>query len=177
MAAELKVRRSSLILGGARSGKSAFAQLRAEASSRRLIYVATAASGDDEMTARIAGHVAARGSRWETVEELTDLEEVIGHWAAAPNLLLVDCLTLWLANVFERGEITGTLQRLATAIEAAAADLILVSNELGLGLVPDNAMSRRFRDLHGQMNQLIAAVCDDVVLVAAGLPVCLKGSL
>lgn len=171
----------TLVLGGARSGKSAYAQHRAEASAgrgagRRLTFVATAQAGDEEMAERIARHRADRDTRWETVEAPIALAQTLAKLGEA-DVVLVDCLTLWLSNVLLAGlDVPEEGARLVRAAAACAAELWLVSNEVGLGLVPDNALGRRFRDEAGRLNQTMAAQADAVVFVAAGLPLVLKPS-
>ncbi|MBA2932633.1 bifunctional adenosylcobinamide kinase/adenosylcobinamide-phosphate guanylyltransferase [Sphingomonas sp. CGMCC 1.13654] len=163
---------TSLFLGGARSGKSRLAQAAAEAFDGPLIYVATAEAGDAEMAARIAHHRADRGDRWTTVECRIDLADAI---AAYEQPVLVDCLTLWLSNLMLGGhDVAGHTQRLIDTVRERAAPLFLVSNEVGLGLVPETPLGRAFRDEQGRLNQSIAAVVDHVTFVAAGLPLRLK---
>ncbi|MEX2518463.1 MAG: bifunctional adenosylcobinamide kinase/adenosylcobinamide-phosphate guanylyltransferase [Paracoccaceae bacterium] len=160
----------TLILGGARSGKSARAL--ALAAPPRA-YVATAQAGDAEMAARIALHKAERGADWDLMEEPLDLPGAIG--AAAGRTLVIDCLTLWLSNLLEAGrEPQAETQALVAALRAAEAPVILVSNEIGLGLVPMEPLSRRFRDEQGRLNQRVAAAADRVEFIAAGLPLRLK---
>ena len=167
------------ITGGTRSGKSGYAQRRAEAHSGRLLYVATAAAGDAEMTARIARHRAARQQRWETLEEPLALGERLPAAAAGKDAVLVDCVTLWLSNLYfqHREEPAPALAAVAALIEALprlAAPLYLVSNELGSGVVPEHRLARAFRDLAGEANQLLAAAANEAWLVVAGLPLRLK---
>ena len=164
-----------LVLGGARSGKSRLAQARAEALGGRLIYVATAEAWDDEMRERIATHRADRGPEWTTVEAPLDLAATIAARSDPDTTLLVDCLTLWATNVMlaER-ELETEITTLAEVVTTFQGTLILVANEVGLGIVPDNALARRFRDFAGRINQAMAAVADEVVFVAAGLPLRLK---
>jgi adenosylcobinamide kinase/adenosylcobinamide-phosphate guanylyltransferase len=165
----------SLVLGGARSGKSAFAQERAEASGLEPVYVATAQAFDDEMTDRIARHRADRDARWRTVEAPLELAAMIAAEAAATRILLVDCLTLWLSNVMLADRDVDAAQHdLLTALGQAGGPLILVSNEVGLGIVPENALARRFRDAAGRLNQAVAAASGQVTFVAAGLPLRLR---
>lgn len=171
-----------LVIGGARSGKSTFAQRSAEARAAgdRLesVFVATAHAYDEEMAERIAAHVAARDVRWRTLEAPYELAAAIAEHATATRVVLVDCLTLWLTNRMLRGddfEAAGTA--LVDSLAAATGPVVLVSNEVGWGIVPDNALARRFRDAQGRLNQAVAAACDCVVMVAAGLPLALKGSL
>jgi len=160
-----------LILGGARSGKSALAEARASASERRVCYIATAEAGDEEMAERIAAHRRRRPADWETVEAAHGLVEALTAADRADRLLLVDCLTLWLANRLGEGEgVEAPWTGLVDALPGLAGDIVLVSNEVGFGIVPDNAVARRFRDTAGRMNQAVAAECERVTLVAAGCP-------
>jgi adenosylcobinamide kinase/adenosylcobinamide-phosphate guanylyltransferase len=165
----------TLILGGARSGKSRFAENLACAGRQTPVYIATAEAGDAEMHARITEHQARRGSAWTTVEEPLDIAELIAAHAAAGSHLLVDCLTLWLSNLMaaER-DAAAAADRLASALAAASGDVTLVSNEVGLGIVPMNALARDFRDEAGRLNQRIAQVADTVFFMVAGLPLALK---
>ena len=172
-----------LVLGGARSGKSSYALKLAETGWRRPLYVATAEPVDREMAARIAAHKKARGRRWACVEEPLELDRVIleaPKLFPARDVLLVDCLTVWLNNVlFKEGEKSFERRRraLVRAVRRSERSLIMVSNEVGLGIVPDNELGRQFRDLAGWLNQDFAAVADTVVFVVAGLPAALKGKL
>lgn len=163
------------VLGGARSGKSRYAQARAEALPGELIFLATGQAFDAEITDRIARHQADRGPRWRTVEAPLDLPAAIRAEAGAGRVLLVDCLTLWASNLLfaERDDEAETAD-LVAAIGAAAGHVILVSNEVGLGIVPENALARRFRDVAGRINQAVAATAGEVMFVAAGLPLKLK---
>ena len=167
---------SYLILGGARSGKSTRAQTLAEDISQDRLYVATAEAGDDEMAARIARHQADRGDGWRTIEAPLDIAEVINKHATQDNVMLVDCLTLWLSNLMhsKRDEEMET-EKLCLSISSAKGSIVLVSNEVGLGLVPETPLGRKFRDAQGRLNQRVATVCDRVEFVAAGLPLTLKG--
>lgn len=166
---------SLLVLGGARSGKSRYAQTRAEALDGELVYLATAQALDAEMGERIERHRADRGPRWTTVEAPVELTAAIRAEGRAGRVLLIDCLTLWTSNLLladrDIGAATGDL---VAAIGEAGCPLILVANEVGLGIVPDNALARRFRDEAGRVNQRIAAAVDEVMFVAAGLPLRLK---
>ncbi len=166
---------SLLVLGGARSGKSAFAQARAEATGLDRAFIATAHGYDDEMRERIARHRADRDAAWRTIEAPYALPAVLAQHAAADRVLLVDCLTLWLTNVMLRGDDLDAASRALVALVPSLPGIcILVSNEVGWGIVPDNTLARRFRDAQGRLNQCLAAACASVVLVAAGLPLVLK---
>jgi adenosylcobinamide kinase/adenosylcobinamide-phosphate guanylyltransferase len=163
------------VLGGARSGKSRYAESLVTALPPPWLYVATAEAGDSEMVARIAAHQARRGPRWTTIETPRNVAETLGTHAATPTL--VDCLTLWLSNVMlADADVDAEIEQLDEALARAAAPIVLVANEVGFGIVPDSALGRRFRDLQGLLNQRIAARADRVVLVVAGLPLTLKGS-
>ena len=167
-----------LVLGGARSGKSRFAQQLAERLWPKPVYLATAEITDAEMADRIARHRAARDGRWACVEEPLDLAGALARAAAQGNGVLLDCVTVWLGNVLVKEGATaadGRQQALLTALQQRRGDLILVSNEVGLGIVPEHALGRQFRDLAGWLNQALAAEADTVVFVAAGLPLTLKG--
>ena len=167
--------RSALILGGARSGKSAFAQKLAEAHGPDRLYLATAAAGDEEMAARIARHRRDRGQGWTTLEEPLELAAALATHARAGRAVVVDCLTLWLSNLMLAGRDPGpAVAALGEAIQGLAGPAILVSNEVGMGLVPDHKLGREFRDWQGRANREIAAACDAVIFVAAGLPLQLK---
>ena len=172
-----------LILGGARSGKSNYALKLAESNWRRPLYVATAEAFDKEMTARIAAHKKARGKRWDCAEEPLELERLInraGKLFPARDVLLIDCLTLWLNNVLLKEGLKSLKRRktdLLKAVHVSKKSLIMVSNEVGLGIVPASESGRQFRDLAGWLNQDLATVADTVVFVASGLPLIMKGKL
>jgi adenosylcobinamide kinase/adenosylcobinamide-phosphate guanylyltransferase len=166
----------TLVLGGARSGKSRFAEhlISTLGGERTPLYIATAAAGDDEMAARIAAHRARRGATWATLEVPLDLAGAIRAHRDTP--MLVDCLTLWLSNAMhEARAMENETAHLLEALRAARAPVVLVSNEVGLGLVPDTPLGRAFRDEAGRLNQRVAASAGHVVFVAAGLPLYLKG--
>lgn len=170
---------SVLVLGGARSGKSRYAENRLEAfcagTDGRFAYIATAQAKDCEMAERIAHHRAGRDPRWQTIEAPLHLPEAITNSVGSADAILVDCLTLWLTNVLLADRDAGVAaESLAAAVAACPLPLVLVANEVGLGIVPENALARRFRDEAGRLNQKLAAVADEVVLVAAGLPLVLK---
>lgn len=167
--------RLGLILGGARSGKSLYAEKLVSAAPGPWVYVATAQAFDDEMDARIKEHARRRGDGWTTVEEPLELPAAIARAGSAGRPVLVDCLTLWLSNLMLAGRSPDAeTDRLLAALADAAGPLVLVSNEVGLGLVPDNALGRAFRDAQGRLNQRTAALADHVVFMAAGLPLTLK---
>ncbi|TPQ24253.1 bifunctional adenosylcobinamide kinase/adenosylcobinamide-phosphate guanylyltransferase [Methylomonas koyamae] len=170
-----------LVLGGARSGKSRYAEQQALASGLPVVYVATAEAGDAEMQARIDHHRQRRPAEWATVEEPLDLARVITESAGSGQCLLVDCLTLWLCNaLFDRqGNLQAERYRdhrdaLCKALSTGGQRVILVSNEVGLGVVAADPMTRRFVDEAGFLHQKLAQLCDKVVLVTAGLPQILK---
>jgi adenosylcobinamide kinase / adenosylcobinamide-phosphate guanylyltransferase len=170
----------TLVLGGARSGKSRYAEALIEAAAGQGTYIATAEAGDPEMAARIAAHRARRddggdGKFWRTNEAPLELPAAIAEHAFADRPLLVDCLTLWLSNLLHADRCPQTETRsLCAALRRAAGPVVLVANEVGLGLVPETPLGRRFRDSAGRLNQDIAALADRVVFMAAGLPLVLK---
>ena len=167
-----------LVLGGARSGKSRYAQQLAEQRWRKPVFLATAEITDDEMAARIAKHRADRGTRWQCIEEPLDLAGALKRAVGQGDGVLVECLTVWLGNVLVKECAAGVEARQSAFLEAVrrrTGDLILVSNEVGLGIVPEHPLGRQFRDLAGWLNQTLAAEADAVVFVAAGLPLALKG--
>jgi adenosylcobinamide kinase / adenosylcobinamide-phosphate guanylyltransferase len=169
--------RSVLVVGGARSGKSRYALTLAEATASERLYLATAAAGDDEMTARIAGHQSERGAGWTTFEEPLALCAALNAQARPGHVVLVDCLTFWLANMMFAGlDPAAETNKLCEAIVALSGPVVFVSNEVGAGLVPETKLGREFRDWQGRINQRVAQVCDGVVIVAAGLPTLLKPS-
>ncbi|SCZ57373.1 bifunctional adenosylcobinamide kinase/adenosylcobinamide-phosphate guanylyltransferase [Thiohalomonas denitrificans] len=165
-----------LILGGARSGKSRYAEQLAGENGLDVIYVATATMGDQEMIERITRHRADRPAGWRTIEEPLALAATLQRHAAPGHCLLVDCLTLWLSNLLQAGDTTldQERERLQEALPHLPGRILLVSNEVGLGIVPDNPLARRFRDEAGRLNQALAAACEHVTFVAAGLPMQLK---
>jgi adenosylcobinamide kinase/adenosylcobinamide-phosphate guanylyltransferase len=169
--------KNACVLGGARSGKSAFAENLITATGRRRIYIATAEAWDDEMRDRIARHRQDRGDGWETVDAPLDLSAALAA-IPADAAVLVDCATLWLTNHMLAGhDLAAETGQLLASLAACAAPVAVVSNEVGWGIVPDNALARRFRDAQGRLNQLLAAQADLVVGVMAGLPFALKGRL
>lgn len=168
--------RSIFVLGGARSGKSAFAERLVRKTGLTRNYVATGRAWDDEMRARIARHREDRGEGWQTHEEPLALVERLEALDRPGNVVLVDCLTLWVTNLMmEERDMAAEFRRLAQHVSAAQAALVIVSNEVGLGIVPENRMARDFRDHAGRLHQAIAAEAAEVYFVAAGLPLKMKG--
>lgn len=166
----------TLVLGGARSGKSRFGLEIAEATALAPAFVATAEALDDEMAARIARHRSERDPRWQTLEAPLELAATLAGTVARERVVLVDCLTLWLSNLMHaERDLDAATAQLLTVLHSAPGPVILISNELGLGLVPETPLGRAFRDAQGRLNQAVAACCDRVVFVAAGLPLTLKG--
>ncbi|MGJ5208220.1 bifunctional adenosylcobinamide kinase/adenosylcobinamide-phosphate guanylyltransferase [Bradyrhizobium sp. HKCCYLR20261] len=167
--------RLTLVLGGARSGKSRYAEALITANPPPWIYVATAQAFDDEMTERIAQHKARRAEGWQTLETTHDLAGLVRAHTDASAPILIDCLTLWLSNVMLADmDVPAASADLVEALATARGPIITVSNEVGLGIVPDNALARAFRDAQGRLNQDVAAMADRVILMAAGLPLTLK---
>lgn len=165
-----------LVLGGARSGKSAYAESLAEGWEDKRIYIATAQAHDEEMAGRIKAHRDRRGEDWKTVGAVLDLPGALREAAGEGTFVLIDCLTLWLTNVMlaeEDCELAVT--ELLVALSDAPGTIVLVSNEVGSGIVPGNELARRFRDAAGNANRRVATESDVVVLVTAGLPMMLKG--
>lgn len=163
-----------LVLGGARSGKSRHALSVCSDMAGPHAFIATAQAHDDEMEDRISRHRAERDGRWQTIEEPLHPERAIA--SLQDGVILVDCCTLWLSNVMlaER-DMDAAVDALCESVRGARANIVLVSNEVGGGIVPDTALGRRFRDEQGRLNQRLAALCDRVELVVAGLPLRLKG--
>jgi len=171
----------TLVLGGARSGKSRWAQQQA-AQFRRVTYLATARGGDAEMREKIARHQQERSSKWRTVEVPTHLPEKIRSESYGADVLLIDCFTLYVANVMRTGRRSegynsSRVRELRDAIDASTTSIIAVSNEVGSGIVPAFRSGRVYRDMLGQLNQEVARIADDVVLMVAGLPFPVKGRL
>jgi adenosylcobinamide kinase/adenosylcobinamide-phosphate guanylyltransferase len=165
----------TLVLGGARSGKSRHAERLALESGLAPVYLATAQAQDDEMARRIAAHRARRGPAWRTVEEPLDLVGALRRECAPQRIVLVDCLTLWLTNLMVAGrEVEAESARLLEALPGLSGPVVLVSNEVGQGVVPDNVMARQFLDHAGSLHQGIAEQADAVVFMTAGLPHRLK---
>ncbi|HET6554620.1 MAG TPA: bifunctional adenosylcobinamide kinase/adenosylcobinamide-phosphate guanylyltransferase [Dyella sp.] len=170
----------TLILGGARSGKSALAERLARDTGHEVVYIATAQAHDAEMAARIAHHRASRPAHWQSVEEPLALAATLQSHARPGRCVLVDCLTLWLSNLLGSGDdarFVNERTALLQILPALPGQLLLVSNEVGLGVVPVGELTRRFVDEAGWLHQALAEQCERVLFVAAGLPLPLKGSL
>jgi adenosylcobinamide kinase / adenosylcobinamide-phosphate guanylyltransferase len=166
-----------LVTGGARSGKSRYAEERGRATGGRLLYIATAEARDDEMARRIAAHRGRRGADWTTVEAPVEIARALTANRGRFDAVLVDCVTLWLSNLLERADesaIEGAVDAFIAAAHDFGAPVFVVTNELGSGIVPESALARKFRDVAGWMNQRLAAAADEVVLMVAGLPVVVK---
>lgn len=169
----------TLILGGARSGKSRFAETLAQQSGREVVYIATAQAHDAEMQARIAQHRADRPAHWQTLEEPLALAACLIAHARPQRLLLVDCLTLWLTNLLCADDptlLSNETRALLTCLPQLDGDIILVSNEVGLGVVPLGELTRRYVDEAGRLHQQLTAQLEHVLLMVAGLPLTLKGT-
>ena len=167
-----------LVLGGCRSGKSSHALKLAEGMGNRRVFVATCVPHDEEMQARVDRHRRERGDAWKTLEIPVNLAEAIGAHSLAADVILVDCLTLWLSNLLMQTQDSQQIRRhidnLVDAVKTAPLAVILVSNEVGAGIVPENRLARLYRDLAGWTNQAVAAACDRVVWTVAGIPVTIK---
>ena len=167
----------TLVLGGASSGKSVFAETLVLASGLAPVYIATAQIWDTEMAAKVAAHKAQRGPGWLTIEEPVAVDTVLAGLSAG-QAVLIDCATLWLTNlILSQADLPDAETRLLDAIAASAAPVVIVSNEVGMGIVPDNALARQFRGAQGGLNRRLATQAELVVTVIAGLPLVLKGQL
>ena len=167
----------SVIVGATASGKSAFAEKLVVDSGLHRIYLATAQAHDDEMRAKICEHQTSRGPNWQTIEAPLDLSEPLAS-ATGNDIVLLDCATLWLTNhLLADNDLAQAQTELLNALSACKARVVVVSNEVGAGIVPDNALARQFRQAQGQLNQALAAKADLVACVIAGLPMVLKGAL
>lgn len=165
----------TLVLGGARSGKSRYAEQLVERQPGAWIYVATAEAGDDEMAARIRRHQARRGARWRTIEAPLALTTTLSQAAAPAAAVLVDCLTLWLANLLGAGrDVEAEVAGLIAALPGLGGPVVFVSNEVGLGIVPEGELARRFRDHAGRLHQGIAAAAQSVAFMVAGIALMVK---
>ena len=172
-----KLHKLTFILGGASSGKSAYAERLVISTDRPRTYIATAQAFDEEMRRKIAAHIAQRGPAWTTVEAPLDPAAVL-LTQRSDGVVLLDCVTLWLTNVIlTDGDVDAASDRLLAALGQCPCPVVVVSNEVGMGIVPDNALSRRFRAAQGRINRALAARADTVVAVMAGLPLALKGEL
>jgi len=168
-----------LVTGGARSGKSSYAERRASELGRRRLYLATAEAKDEEMALRIAEHQKRRGSQWLTIEEPIELVDVLLARRNQIDCAVVDCLTLWLSNLLFRSDenyVTAKVETLVEILPRLDFHVVLVTNEVGWGIVPDNPLARQFRDLAGRVNQRIAAIATEVILMVAGIPMVVKKS-
>lgn len=167
----------TFIIGGARSGKSSFAVSEALKLKGRKAYIASADALDGEMKERIKKHKKDRGDGWDTYEEPIRISEVLKKIEGQYSVILLDCLTLWLSNLMMNGKsIEKEIKLLCSTLHAAPCTLFVVSNEVGMGIVPENEMARRFRDMAGMLNQRVAEIADEVYLVVAGIPVKIKSS-
>lgn len=167
----------TLLLGGARSGKSHYAQQLGEHTAR-VVFVATAQPADEEMRRKVDRHRISRPPHWQTVEEPLALAEAIAHHGPACDLMIIDCLTFFAANLLDaKSDDQSSIDALCLALQAPPCSVVLVSNEAGSGVVPEYPSGRRFRDLLGEMNQRVARVASDVLLLVAGLPLVLKGEI
>jgi adenosylcobinamide kinase/adenosylcobinamide-phosphate guanylyltransferase len=166
------------LTGGARSGKSAFAVQRARACGKRIAYIATGTAGDDEMACRISKHRQSRPKSWETIEEPLDVSSAIKRTNGKADVVIVDCLTLLVTNLLmkskDESSILTTIQEIVGSIRESNLTVLVVSNETGAGIVPDNRLARDFRDIAGRANQLMAGASDEAYLLVAGLPLKLK---
>jgi adenosylcobinamide kinase/adenosylcobinamide-phosphate guanylyltransferase len=176
------VAKITLITGGARSGKSRYGQLLAERYAGERFFVATAQPFDMEMKERIARHRSEREDRFITIEEPLDLAAAVGNVPGSANVILIDCLSVWLGNLlhaFDANDaaIAAATGKFIAALDRIKCDAIVVTNEVGMGIVPENALARRYRDLAGNLNRDVAAKSDNVYLCVCGLPVAVKRSL
>jgi adenosylcobinamide kinase/adenosylcobinamide-phosphate guanylyltransferase len=164
----------TFILGGARSGKSRYAEQLLSREGKRT-YIATAEIIDEEMRERMTQHRDRRGKAWTTCEEPLDLAAALANSDAKDGAILIDCITVWLANLIHHGRDTeGEVDRLCRTLKNVKGSVVIVANEVGLGIVPDNALARRFRDEAGRANQKIAAISGEVIFMSAGIPLVLK---
>ena len=166
--------RITFVLGGVRSGKSSYAEAVAGGRNRNKIYIATSEILDNEMADRVKIHKDRRGEDWQTIEEPLEIARIIG--SSQPSIILVDCLTLWLSNLLHKKmDVMRQIDVLVESLKATQAEVILVSNEVGLGIIPENTLARKFSDYAGILHQKVAEVADEVVLMVAGIPVKIKG--
>lgn len=168
-------KRITFVIGGARSGKSAFALARASEMPGNKVFIATAQAYDGEMQDRIRKHQLERGDSWVTIEEPLYLGRALESIKGSYEVLVVDCLTLWLSNLMmNNGDIENETEAFLNSLSDPGGPLFAVSNEVGMGIVPENELARKFRDLAGRLNQQVAALADEVYLVAAGIPLKIK---
>ncbi|KQT49558.1 adenosylcobinamide kinase/adenosylcobinamide phosphate guanyltransferase [Devosia sp. Leaf420] len=169
--------RHTLVLGGARSGKTAFAERLAMRSGSKPLYLATTEALDDDMRDRVQSHRARRAGRFDLREEPMQISHAILQAGEKHDVILIDCVTLWINNMLVSGEdvATAVSELCATLVEFKTSKVVLVSNELGLGISPEDPLTRTFRDLAGSTHQRLGEICDDVYFIAAGLPLTLKG--
>jgi adenosylcobinamide kinase/adenosylcobinamide-phosphate guanylyltransferase len=168
-----------LVTGGARSGKSRYAEQRTQELGERRLYIATAEAKDEEMAQRIAAHQKRRGNQWITVEEPVELAAALAARRGGTDCALVDCLTLWLSNLMLRRDekyVQEKVEELLQTVPRLDFHLVLVTNEVGLGIVPDNFLARQFRDLAGWANQQVATLATEVIIMVAGIPMVVKKS-
>jgi adenosylcobinamide kinase/adenosylcobinamide-phosphate guanylyltransferase len=167
------------ITGGCRSGKSRYALDYANRHFSKKLYLATCEVLDQEMAQRVENHKKMRGPEWQTVEEPLEVVEKVRRYGDEAEVVLLDCITLWLSNLLlkwdDDSKVTGEVDRLIETLKKSQASFLIVSNEVGMGIVPADPLSRRFRDLSGTVNQRIAEVADTVILMVSGLPIFLKG--
>jgi len=170
--------KKAFILGGCRSGKSRFALEYGRKLGKKRLFIATAEAKDEEMLERINTHKRLRGDDWATIEEPIEIAYLIKKHQQTFDVILIDCLTLWLTNILDKEEdinqINQSIENLIATIEGTKTNIILVSNEVGLGIIPINPLARKFRDLMGFINQKIAAVADEVFFMVAGIPTQIK---
>ena len=172
---EKNIQDLSLVLGGARSGKSSFAEDLVTQSNLSRIYLATAQAYDEEMTARITKHRSDRGGQWTTIEEPLNLLEALQQNSSVDSIILVDCLTLWVSNLMGAGHsVEDAVDQLIEGLQNIRGSIVFVSNEVGQGIVPDNAMAREFRDHTGRLHQRLAEKANSVYFITAGLAQKLK---
>ncbi len=171
------IEKLTLILGGARSGKSSYAEQLAQKSGLAPVYLATAEPHNSEMHERIKAHQQRRPAHWSTLEEPIAIVEALKKASTENSIVLLDCLTLWLSNLFaSEHDANGHIVGLLSVLQTLPGPVIIVSNEVGLGIVPENALARAFRDVHGALNQKIASQADLVIFMAAGLPLVIKNN-
>ncbi len=174
------MRKITLVTGGVRSGKSSFAVSYAQNKDGNKVFIATAVPFDDEMRIRVENHRVERGKLFETVEEPYELAAAITHVHSRYSITVVDCLTVWMGNLFYKyeqntGLISAEIDKLVMALNSVQSEIIIVTNEVGWGIVPENKLARDFRDMNGLLNQKVAAIADNVILSVSGIQVNIKG--